>query len=97
MSQEELERFAAWLREGGTAKRRLSDSTISTYLKVASAASRATDPLSVIRPDLGASTKTKYLSALRQWLREWDAGADTTVVVSHDLEALTESGLSPWR
>jgi glyoxylase-like metal-dependent hydrolase (beta-lactamase superfamily II) len=37
------------------------------------------------------------LSALRQWLREWDAGADTTVVVSHDLEALTESGLSPWR
>ncbi|MCS5637391.1 MAG: MBL fold metallo-hydrolase [Myxococcota bacterium] len=37
------------------------------------------------------------LSLLRQWLREWDAGPDTTVVVSHDLEALTESGLPSWR
>ena len=37
------------------------------------------------------------LSALRRWLREWDAEPDTAVVVSHDGDALAESGIAPLR
>ena len=39
---------------------------------------------------------TNRTGALRLWLRDLDAQDDISVVVSHDLEALMETGMQPF-
>lgn len=64
-----IEGFEEFLRAGGATGRALGEDTISTYLKVAKAITRARSPLAILKPTLSMSTKYKYVAVLRQWAK----------------------------